>query len=600
MSALKSRFGLLRFGLGLIVNITFYSTLLMAAGTVRAQQNRLQYRWVWVMENLQVDAKIVPLQDLMARAKKAGYNGIVLSDYKLNVLDRVTPNYFKNLATIHETARKLELALVPTVCPVGYSNGLLAHDPNLAEGLPVKDAIYVVHGRQADVETPEAERLKNGGFEAAKNDTMQGWNFQDTPGMITFADSVVKHGGSQSLRIENRPDTKHPTQRLQPTNGRIVQKVAVPPFRQMHLSCWIKTQGFETPGNIHATVLGADGRSLNHVNWHIAKTQEWTHYDTVFNSLDNANVSLYLGVWGGEGGKLWFDDAELEEAGLVNVLRRDGCPLTVRGEDGTVYKEGTKESKNAVADFLPIVDERMGMIPYEGNYEVYHTPPAIHLAPNSRIREGQRLRVSFYHSINIYEDQVCSCISEPKIYSILKEQIDDVEKLLHPSGFFMSHDEFRVANWCAACQARKLTPGQMLADNVRRCAQMARAKNPKAELFFWSDMFDPYHNAADTSTYYLVNGSWKGSWEGLPHDAVIVNWNPEKAKDSLAFFAKLGNPQILAGYYDGDPNTIKQWLAVGKDVKDAHARNSVVGVMYTTWTGNYQALETFAKAAWGQ
>jgi hypothetical protein len=33
----------------------------------------------------------------------------------------------------------------------------------------------------------------------------------------------------------------------------------------------------------------------------------------------------------------------------------------------------------------------------------------------------------------------------------------------------MSHDEIRVANWCAACESANLTPGQLLADNVKRC-----------------------------------------------------------------------------------------------------------------------------------
>ena len=42
----------------------------------------------------------------------------------------------------------------------------------------------------------------------------------------------------------------------------------------------------------------------------------------------------------------------------------------------------------------------------------------------------------------------------------------------------MSHDEIRVANWCKACRDRKLTPGQMLADNVRQCAAILKSVNP--------------------------------------------------------------------------------------------------------------------------
>ena len=114
----------------------------------------------------------------------------------------------------------------------------------------------------------------------------------------------------------------------------------------------------------------------------------------------------------------------------------------------------------------------------------------------------------------------------------------------------MSHDEIRVANWCLACQSRKRTPGQLLAENARRCTSILKAVNPQARIVVWSDMFDPHHNAVDN--YYLVNGSLKGSWEGLAHDVVIANWNGGKAAESLKFFADRGHPQIIAGYYDGD------------------------------------------------
>jgi hypothetical protein len=79
----------------------------------------------------------------------------------------------------------------------------------------------------------------------------------------------------------------------------------------------------------------------------------------------------------------------------------------------------------------------------------------------------------------------------------------------------------------------------------------------------------------------------------LPKDAVIVNWNSGKPKESLPFFANRGLKQILAGYYDGPPDSIRRWLAAAEGVP------GVVGVMYTTWQGKYDDLEAFAKAAWG-
>ncbi len=190
----------------------------------------------------------------------------------------------------------------------------------------------------------------------------------------------------------------------------------------------------------------------------------------------------------------------------------------------------------------------------------------------------------------IYQGQVCCCLTDPKIYTILKNQLARVQHLLNPPGYFMGHDEIREMNWCALCQSENETPGQLLANNVSRCIQMIKLKQPTATVFVWSDMFDPYHNAV--SNYYLANGTVEGSWNGLTPDTVIVNWNYGQRLQSMPWFTQLGNQQILAGYYDGSPDTIRNWLndAVGQ---------SVVGVMYTTWAGNYADLEAFAQAAWG-
>ena len=77
-------------------------------------------------------------------------------------------------------------------------------------------------------------------------------------------------------------------------------------------------------------------------------------------------------------------------------------------------------------------------------------------------------------------------------------------------------------------------------------------------------MFTPRHNAYPFERrhryYYLVNGNWDGSWEGLPKDVIIMNWsaNPE----GLKWFAERGHKQILCGYYDGDgrESNIRDWM----------------------------------------
>ena len=185
--------------------------------------------------------------------------------------------------------------------------------------------------------------------------------------------------------------------------------------------------------------------------------------------------------------------------------------------------------------------------------------------------------------------QVMCCLSEPQLEKILRNQARRINELFHPKTFFKSHDEIRVANWCRACQNRKLTPGQLLAENARQCTSILNSVNPQARIVVWSDMFDPHHNAVDN--YYLVNGALKGSWEGLAPGVIIANWNGDKASKSLKFFADRGHRQVIAGYYDGDDLTnFEHWDSAARSVE------RVNGFMYTTWRAKYGLLERYGKA----
>ncbi|MGC4042307.1 MAG: hypothetical protein QM758_00695 [Armatimonas sp.] len=513
----------------------------------------MDYRWLYIAQNLQVKENVTKVVALLKRAKAADYNGVVLADYKLGILDRVPDFYFPQLSEVRDAARSLGMGLYPTVCSCGYDDALLAHDPNLAEGLPVRGAIFTVKGTEADI---ESENLLGG----------DKWTFRDT--------STIEPDGG--IRFTN----------LNGANGRVMRTITLAPYRQLHLSLKIKTDKWEG-GELRCTVLGEGNnpRSLCHNNWHVNATQDYTEYHAVFNTLESGKVNVYIGCWGGNKGTYWLKDIDLREVGFLNVVRRAGCPLRVVSESGMPYEEGR--------DFQPVKDERLGTVPWPGNYEVWHAPPKLKLTPNSRIKDGDKLRVGFYHAVCVYDGQVAASLVDDAVFAIHKDTLGRVQKALNPPGFFLSHDELRVANWSEDCQKRGVPAGKLLAEHAARCAKLAKAANPKADLLFWSDMFDPYHNAKDN--YYLVRGTLAGSWEGLPKDALIMNWNSGQAKESLAFFAGRGHRQILAGYYDGAPDSIKGWLATAKSLGGA----KVVGTMYTTWRGDYNNLEAFAKAAWG-
>ncbi|HKI16534.1 MAG TPA: hypothetical protein VKA15_01570 [Isosphaeraceae bacterium] len=562
-------------------------------------------RWVYCGFNLQVEKSADELATLCERAAKAGYTGIVLSDYKLQILDRVPDFYFRNAERVKASAARAGIEIIPAVFSIGYSNGHLAHDPNLAEGLPVVDQLYVVKeqtGASMPVRSGAARRpsssgsrlrvavldsrtaqIPNGGLEETQGDRILGFSLQDDPGVTTFVDREIKHAGKVSLRVE--PGTKDSRRSVPLT--RLARPVALRPNTPYRFSCWVKTRDLGPTGGFHLLALGT-GRESRQLTFHeggIERNQDWKQIEVVFNSLDQREANLYVGLWETGPGTYWVDDLKLEELALVNVLRRNGCPVTVKSGDGrTTYVEGR--------DFEPVVDSQLGQVPWPGEYEFGHPGPTIKLTGSSRIKTGDRLRVSWYHPVITHSGQMMCCLSEPKLEPILRDQARRINQLFHPRTFFMSHDEIRVANWCQACRDRKMTPGQLLAENVKTCAGILKAVNPRARVVVWSDMFDPHHNAVDK--YYLINGSLKGSWEGLPRDVIIANWNSGKARESLAFFAGLGHRQLIAGFYDAsDLSNFEQWHSAARGV------SGVMGFMYTTWQGKYDLLEKYGEAMRG-
>ncbi len=545
--------------------------------------------WFYFPTNFLVDENVDRGISLLERAAKAGYTDVLITDSKFMRWDDMPQRYYDNLTRYREACRRVKIRCHAAVCPIGYSNDLLSRDPNLAEGQPVMDMPFTVKDGKLVPEQPAEPLVKNGGFEESRGDTPGGWAFVDGAGKFSFMDTAVKAEGRAALRFENiGPDG--------PANGRAMQPLAVKPFRYYHVSVMMKTEDFDAPASLNILLLTPEGQVLNHHMPRLEKTQDWTRLDVTFNSMTYENVNLYIGVWGSRRGKLWLDDVRVEPAGFVNVLRRESTPVKVKSEDGkTVYKEGK--------DFENITDPKLGNDPWQGCFSAWHEEPAVNVPADSRLKEGQRVLVSFYHTSIIYGEQVGCCMNESKVAEILRWQVRRVKEHVKPDGYFMSHDEIRQGGWDPTCVKSGKTPGEMLTDNVAACAAMIAEEDPGKPVAVWSDMFDPTHNAQKTGYYYLVKGEgpWYGAWEKLPKNVTVANWNmnPDIRKESLAHFASRGNRQILAGYYDSEPvgPPIRAWM------QDAAAVKGVAGVMYTTWENRYDSLEDYAAAVkeeWGK
>jgi hypothetical protein len=494
--------------------------------------------WLYCPTNLAVDQNVEKLRDLWKRAAAVGYEHVLLADSKmakLGDLGEMTKHYFANVEKTKRIAADMKLELVPALFHVGYSNNMLWHDPNLAEGLPVKDQAFVVHG---NIATPATDTK--------------------FPQKVSFKDDSVQVEGNIATVKDN------------PSNARMTYAMKLPRFHRYHVSVWIKTQDYT--GQPEISVLGGE-RRLQCRNLGVQRTQDWTLHHATFNTLDHDSVNVYFGVWGDAKGTLQWKDWKTEEAGLVHLLRRPGAPFAVKSADGQALVEGK--------DFDQVVDPLLGNHPWKGEYDAWHEPAAIH---THGLADNAKLFVSYYAPEAVYDGQIGACIEEPKTQQLITDEAQRVRAAFGTKGYMMSHDEFRVFGWDESCTSQHKTPGEMLADNARFCTKLLDG----AQAYVWNDMFDPYHNAVK-GPYYLVNGPWTGSWEGLSSNVIIMNWNFGKRDESLKFFADRGHRQIIAGFYDGPMKHDEEWVASARKVKD------VVGYMYTTWRGDYSKIEAYAK-----
>ncbi len=343
------------------------------ASTLAAGDTGLSQRWLFVMRNLSRPEQVEKTIALFPRAAKDGYTAVVISDSKLYSLHRMDQSYLDNVKRVQQAAFDNGLDLIPCVMPIGYAGGILDYDPNLHEGIPVKEAPFVVKGKEARLVPDPAVTLPGGDFEQAEGNRFAGWEMQDNVGTGSFADREVFHSGQQSVRMENIP-------RAEPKWGhsRLSQSVKLQPFRQYHLSAWVKTEDFEETKSVRMLVLAPteNERELTDLALEPKRTQDWTRYDVLFNSFGFSDVRIYIGAWGGKNGRIWWDDVKIEEVpGILNVIRREGCPVSVKGEDGVVYEEGR--------DFEPIRDPELAA------YFTLHEPLPIRLTADSRIPDGR-------------------------------------------------------------------------------------------------------------------------------------------------------------------------------------------------------------------
>ncbi|KPK66217.1 MAG: hypothetical protein AMK73_00675 [Planctomycetes bacterium SM23_32] len=526
----------------------------------------LPHRWFYCSGYRQSRQDVDRIKSLIRTAADHGLNGVVLDYLGLDSITRWGEEEFALFQEVADVCRQEGIELIPTGFSVGYGGGALWHDRNFAAALPV--TIRLEARGSGAIPVPGPDLMVNGDLEQHEGDRFTGFDFHDQPGEISFAEAAVAASGTTSIRFENLTANEH-------GHGRIMQRVAVAPGRCYRFSFRIRTEDLEPVSGVQALVLAGE-RTLASTQPGLQPTQDWTDVTLEFITVEETEVRVYAGIWGGRSGRFWIDDMQVRQYGtLADIVRREGTPLGLRSLDrDTAFVEGR--------DFEP-VENRPDL-------------EALALTPGTSVREGERLELDCYKTPFIghgWGRQISLCMSNPALYDYWESQARRLHEVLPYKRFLLSMDEIRNGGGCLLCKQRGMTMAEILGDCFTRQRAIFKAIDPDIEVLTWSDMLDPNHNAHDD--YYHVVGDFTGSWRYVPKDLVIMCWWKERKAESLAFFSAQGFRTMGACYYDADDlSSSREWLDL------LTATPGAQGIMYTSWERKYDLLAAYGDMVSGR
>ncbi|HYF49947.1 MAG TPA: hypothetical protein VEJ63_11100 [Planctomycetota bacterium] len=505
-------------------------------------------RWVYFTATLGDDAGLEKTLALLKDAKACGCTHALLIEGRwLKFPDDA--QYHARVEKVKALAKEQNVKLIPSVFSVGYSGRYFHFDPNLIASTPVKNMPFIVKGKSA----------------AADNSTV--------------------------------PDVKA----LKYSGNDVDGTIDVQPF--MHYRLTFKLKGkYAGDADEFLRVTATDSkRWISRTSPQVDHEKDEQDIIYTFNTLESKRVRIWI-----HPGAAKVENLALGYAGTLLMARRPLIPLTVASEDGkTVYEEGK--------DFQEFRDPDMLKKPFDGEFTIRREPAELKLTENSRIKDGDKLKLSFWHGMKVGSDQEVISMEDPRAFEVLEQDLKNCIKVWKPDAFFLNYDEIRVAGWEPQVDdegkplppEKYLKPGEMLAKHFKKAVETCRKHVPNAAIYTWSDMFSPHHNARPHSVkgfYYMVNGNWDGSWEGVAKDVGILNWYAPNV-EAVKFFSDRGHAQILCGYYDaGKPEQMKQNITNWMKMSDGLP--NIRGFMYTTWKKNYNNMKPYFElvdtyAQWG-
>ena len=146
------------------------------------------YRWFYISRNLRKDSHVDDIREIVKTASEHGLNGMYFSS-GFDMLDLKGDDYFRRLKAVKSICDKYGVEIIPRCLDVGYNGGLLAHNRNLAAGIPVKNALFVAKKGEARLKADPPVSVANGDFEDYKENQVAYFDFGEMAGKVVFVDT---------------------------------------------------------------------------------------------------------------------------------------------------------------------------------------------------------------------------------------------------------------------------------------------------------------------------------------------------------------------------------------------------------------------------
>lgn len=535
-------------------------------------------KWVFAKNTFADDSEVEYVSNVVTRAKAVGMNGLCLisgagytswnarkTDRDLPTLeyigntcgleswDRWDPKRKDRFNAIRAYCDSIDFDIIPLLWSPGYFS-MRYENPSWVAVFPVKDVPCVASGgrivcagRKMDVNVDTRGEWRNGVLELDID-------------KIHASGSPRAAGGS--IRFKAKPYTRY----------RLSLKFSTKGFTGTNYEPSWPTISFYMKDGICS---GGVGRIK------MASDQDWTEHSKEINSLHHTDVTVGFGSFTDRPhGKLFVKDIVLEECGIDQPVKREGCAFVVRdAETDKVYREGV--------DYAGV--PYMKALAWPSTSE----PIAFDVVSGGAIREGARLLVSAYEPPRSMTRQFSVCPSVSGVNDFMVKAADNVYAATGSLKWLLSLDEIRNECQCELCVRRKEDIAHKMGAHITKLVDTILDKYPAADLYAWCDMLNPYDNPRQEH-YYNCLTSWQGIWDLIPgpDKLKMVYWGEKPKLDEVDFFVKRGYRGLAAGYYDYDPDLKcpAKWVAAMNERSDAFE-----GWMYTTWEQKHEQIEDFAR-----